>query len=58
MRVKEGAKEEAILRAAVKVFAQRGYHEAKISSIAEKAKWPPEASILLSQQRRDPGHPL
>ena len=38
MRVKEGAKEQAILAAAVKVFAQRGYHQAKISTIAEKAK--------------------
>jgi TetR/AcrR family transcriptional regulator, fatty acid metabolism regulator protein len=38
MRVKEGAKEQAILDAAVKVFAQRGYHQAKISSIADKAK--------------------
>ena len=37
MRVKEGAKEQAILESAVKVFAQRGYHQAKISSIAERA---------------------
>jgi len=37
MRVREGAKEQAILNAATKVFAQRGYHEARISSIAEKA---------------------
>ncbi|HVN48366.1 MAG TPA: TetR/AcrR family transcriptional regulator [Bacteroidota bacterium] len=38
MRKREGNKEQAILDAAVKVFAQHGYHRAKISSIAEHAK--------------------
>jgi TetR/AcrR family transcriptional regulator, fatty acid metabolism regulator protein len=37
MRRREGNKEKAILEAAVKIFAQRGYHRAKISSIAEQA---------------------
>jgi len=37
MRVREGAKEQSILDAAVKVFAQRGYHQAKIAAIAERA---------------------
>jgi TetR/AcrR family transcriptional regulator, fatty acid metabolism regulator protein len=38
MRKREGHKEQDILNAAVKVFAQHGYHRAKISSIAEHAK--------------------
>jgi TetR/AcrR family fatty acid metabolism transcriptional regulator len=37
MRKREGNKEQAILEAAVKVFAQNGYHRAKISSIADQA---------------------
>jgi TetR/AcrR family transcriptional regulator, fatty acid metabolism regulator protein len=37
MRRREGDKEKAILEAAVKIFAQRGYHKAKISSVAEQA---------------------
>lgn len=37
MRKREGNKEKAILEASVKIFAQRGYHRAKISSIAEQA---------------------
>ena len=37
MRRKEGNKEQAILDAAVKVFAQNGYHDAKIARIAEEA---------------------
>jgi TetR/AcrR family transcriptional regulator, fatty acid metabolism regulator protein len=35
MRKREGNKEKAILDASVKIFAQHGYHRAKISSIAE-----------------------
>jgi TetR/AcrR family transcriptional regulator, fatty acid metabolism regulator protein len=38
MRIKEGNKEEDILRAAVKVFAETGYHNAKMSKIAEVAE--------------------
>jgi TetR/AcrR family transcriptional regulator, fatty acid metabolism regulator protein len=37
MRRKEGNKDEAILDAAVKIFAQHGYHNAKITAIAEEA---------------------
>ncbi|MFA3781773.1 TetR/AcrR family transcriptional regulator [Melioribacteraceae bacterium 4301-Me] len=37
MRVKEGNKEKDILEAAIKVFADYGYHKAKISKIAELA---------------------
>ena len=37
MRKREGNKEQAILEAAVKVFAQHGYHRAKISFIADQA---------------------
>jgi len=38
MRIKEGNKEEDILRAAVKVFAETGYYNAKMSKIAEVAE--------------------
>jgi len=37
MRIKEGNKEADILKAAMKVFAKSGYHNAKISKIAEVA---------------------
>ena len=37
MRKRVGNKEKAILEAAIKIFAQQGYHKAKISSIAEHA---------------------
>lgn len=37
MRKREGNKEQAILDASVKIFALRGFHSAKISSIAEQA---------------------
>jgi len=37
MRLKEGNKEKDILEAAIKVFAEDGYHNAKISKIAEVA---------------------
>lgn len=37
MRTKQGNKERDILTAAIDVFAQHGYHKAKISQIAEKA---------------------
>ncbi len=38
MRTKEGNKEIDILEAAIKVFAESGFHKAKISTIAEEAK--------------------
>ena len=37
MRLKEGNKEKDILDASVRVFAEHGYHQAKISEIAEVA---------------------
>ena len=37
MRVKEGNKEKDIIEAAIKVFAKYGYHNSKISKIAETA---------------------
>ena len=37
MRVKEGNKEKDILEAAIKIFATTGYHNSKISKIAETA---------------------
>jgi TetR/AcrR family fatty acid metabolism transcriptional regulator len=37
MRVKEGNKERDIIEAAIKIFAETGYHNAKISKVAEVA---------------------
>jgi TetR/AcrR family fatty acid metabolism transcriptional regulator len=37
MRIKEGNKEKDILEAAIKVFAEFGYHRSKIAKIAEVA---------------------
>ncbi len=37
MRTKEGNKDKDILEAAIKVFAETGYHKSKISKIAELA---------------------
>lgn len=37
MRTKEGNKEQDILEAAIKIFAETGYHNAKIHKIAETA---------------------
>ncbi len=37
MRIKEGHKEKDILDAAVEVFAEHGYHKAKIKDIAKRA---------------------
>lgn len=37
MRLKEGNKEKDIIEASIKVFAENGYHKAKISKIAEVA---------------------
>lgn len=37
MRKKEGNKGKAIIEAAIKIFAEHGYHKAKISKIAEEA---------------------
>jgi len=37
MRLREGNKEKDILNAAIKIFAEEGFHNAKISRIAEEA---------------------
>lgn len=37
MRTKEGNKDQAIIKAAIKCFAQNGYHRTQISKIAEVA---------------------
>ena len=37
MRTKEGNKEKDIIEASIKVFAEHGYHEAKISEVAKRA---------------------
>jgi TetR/AcrR family transcriptional regulator, fatty acid metabolism regulator protein len=37
MRLKEGNKEKDIIEAAIKVFAEHGFHKAKISKISESA---------------------
>ncbi|MGE5499441.1 MAG: TetR/AcrR family transcriptional regulator, partial [Syntrophothermus sp.] len=37
MRTKEGNKEQDILESAIKIFAETGYHNAKIHKIAETA---------------------
>jgi TetR/AcrR family fatty acid metabolism transcriptional regulator len=56
MRKREGNKEKDILDAAVKVFAENGYHRSKVTSIAEAAGvatgsvylyYPNKESILL-----------
>lgn len=38
MRKKEGHKEKDIIKAAIKVFAKNGFHNAKVAEIAEVAK--------------------
>ncbi len=38
MRKKEGNKEKDILEAAVRIFAEQGYHNAKISHVADEAR--------------------
>ncbi len=53
MRKREGNKEQAILDAAVKVFAQHGYHRAKISSIAEHAKVATGSIYLYYRDKED-----
>lgn len=53
MRVRAGAKEQAILDAAAKVFAQRGYHQARISSIAESAEVATGSVYLYFRNKED-----
>ncbi len=52
MRVKEGNKEADILRAAIKVFAEHGFHTAKIFKIAEEANVA-TGSIYLYYKNKD-----
>jgi TetR/AcrR family transcriptional regulator, fatty acid metabolism regulator protein len=52
MRKKEGNKEEDILKAAIEVFAQAGFYDAKISKIAELANVS-IGSIYVYYQNKD-----
>jgi len=53
MRVKEGNKEKDIMEAAIKVFAQAGYHKAKISKIAELAGVATGSVYLYFEDKED-----
>jgi TetR/AcrR family transcriptional regulator, fatty acid metabolism regulator protein len=52
MRTKEGNKEKDILNAAIKVFAEYGYNDAKISKIAEVANVA-SGSVYLYYKSKD-----
>lgn len=53
MRVKEGNKEKDILDASVKVFAQKGYHTAKITDIAKEAGVAAGSVYLYYENKED-----
>jgi len=53
MRKKEGNKERAILDAAVEIFAEQGYHNAKISKIAERASVATGSIYVYFQNKED-----
>ncbi|MCX7875793.1 MAG: TetR/AcrR family transcriptional regulator [Melioribacteraceae bacterium] len=53
MRVKEGNKEKDILEAAIKLFAEVGYHKAKISKIAEMAGVAAGSIYLYFEDKED-----
>jgi len=53
MRYKEPGKETAILHAAIKVFAEQGYHKAQISRIAEHAGVATGTVYLYFGNKRD-----
>ncbi|MBI9073072.1 MAG: TetR/AcrR family transcriptional regulator [Melioribacteraceae bacterium] len=53
MRIKEGNKEKDILQAAVKVFAEYGYHNAKISKIAELANVATGSVYVYFKNKKD-----
>lgn len=53
MRRKEGNKEQDIITAAIEVFAQDGYHEAKISKIAELANVATGSVYLYFESKGD-----
>ncbi|BDQ01441.1 TetR/AcrR family transcriptional regulator [Ignavibacterium sp.] len=53
MRRKEGNKEQDIIAAAIEVFAKEGYHEAKISEIAELANVATGSVYLYFESKED-----
>ncbi|MDF1611887.1 TetR/AcrR family transcriptional regulator [Stygiobacter electus] len=53
MRIKEGNKEKDILEAAIKVFAEVGYHKAKIAKIAEVAEVAAGSVYLYFKDKED-----
>ncbi len=53
MRRKEGNKEQDIITAAIEVFAQDGYHDAKISNIAELANVATGSVYLYFESKED-----
>lgn len=53
MRRKEGNKEQDIISAAIEVFAKDGYHEAKISKIAELANVATGSVYLYFESKED-----
>lgn len=53
MRRKEGNKEQDIITAAIEVFAEDGYHEAKISKIAELANVATGSVYLYFESKED-----
>lgn len=53
MRVKEGNKDKDIIEAAIKVFAEVGYHKAKISKIAEVAGVAAGSIYLYFEDKED-----
>lgn len=53
MRRRTGNKDAAILKAAVKVFAENGYHKAKISAIADEAGVAAGSIYLYYRNKQD-----
>ena len=53
MRTKEGTKEKDIIEAAVKVFAKEGYHNAKISKVADQAGVSTGSVYLYYESKED-----
>lgn len=53
MRRKEGNKEQDIILAAIEIFAKEGYHEAKISQIAELANVATGSVYLYFESKED-----
>lgn len=53
MRKKEGNKEQDIISAAIEIFAKEGYHEAKISQIAELANVATGSVYLYFESKED-----